>query len=115
MKTILRAAAVSLLLLPLAAKTQNVLAQEPERKVARADPQNGGVLAQRWCASCHIVSKDQTRGTDGVPSFSAIANRSDFSGEQLAFFLLNPHPVMPNMTLTRNEARDLAAYIAGQK
>lgn len=110
MKTILRAAALSLLLLPLAAT-----AQEPERKVARADPQNGGVLAQRWCASCHIVSKDQTRGTDGVPSFSAIANRSDFSGEQLAFFLLNPHPVMPNMTLTRNEARDLAAYIAGQK
>lgn len=106
--------ATTLVLLPLA-MTQKAPAQEPERKVARADPQNGAVLAQRWCAACHIVSKDQTRGTDGVPSFAAIAARSDFSGEQLAFFLLNPHPVMPNMTLTRNEARDLAAYIAAQK
>ncbi|MGV3633457.1 MAG: c-type cytochrome [Pseudorhodoplanes sp.] len=113
MKRILIAA--TLLLLPLTTVTQHVQAQEPERKVARADPQNGGVLAQRWCAACHIVSKDQTKGTDGVPSFSTIANRSDFSGEQLAFFLLNPHPVMPSMTLTRNEARDLAAYIGAQK
>jgi mono/diheme cytochrome c family protein len=106
--------ATTLVLLPLA-MTQKAPAQEPEQKVRRADPQNGGVLAQRWCAACHIVSKDQTRGTDGVPSFAAIAGRATFSGEQLAFFLLNPHPVMPNMTLTRNEARDLAAYIAGQK
>mgnify|MGYP001361977915 CR=1 FL=1 len=102
--------AATLLLLPLAAT-----AQEPERKIPRADPQNGGALAKRWCAACHIVSKDQVKAVDGVPSFAAIAARSDFSGEQLAFFLLNPHPVMPNMTLTRNEARDLAAYIAAQK
>jgi mono/diheme cytochrome c family protein len=116
MNRILRIAALSLILLPLAGVAQErTMAQEPERKVARADPQNGAVLAQRWCASCHIVSKDQTRGTDGVPSFATIAKRSDFSGEQLAFFLLNPHPVMPNMTLTRNEARDLAAYIGAQK
>jgi len=58
----LRTAAVSLLLLPLAS-----LAQEPERKIPRADPQNGAVLAQRWCAACHVVSKDHTKGTDGVP------------------------------------------------
>lgn len=110
MTRILRAAALSLLLLPLAAA-----AQEPQRKVPRADPQNGAALAKRWCASCHIVSKDQTRGTDGVPSFASIAGRATFSGEQLAFFLLDPHPAMPAMTLTRNEARDLAAYIGAQR
>jgi mono/diheme cytochrome c family protein len=115
MQRILRAAALSLFFLPLAAIVQKAPAQEPERKVARADPQNGGALAKRWCASCHIVSKDQTRGTDGVPSFASIAGRATFSGEQLAFFLLDPHPVMPNMTLTRNEARDLAAYIGMQR
>ena len=102
--------AATLFLLPLAAA-----AQEPERKVERPDPQNGAVLAQRWCGTCHIVSKDQTKAIDGVPSFAAIAQRGDLSGEQLAFTLLNPHPAMPTMTLTRNEARDLAAYIAGQK
>ena len=110
MKRILIAAILSLSLLPLAA-----IAQEPERKIPRANPQNGAVLAQRWCASCHIVSKDQTKAIDGVPSFAAIAQRGDLSGERLAFVLLNPHPAMPAMTLARNEARDIAAYIATQK
>jgi mono/diheme cytochrome c family protein len=110
MKRILRAAALSLVLLPVAAT-----AQEPDRKIPRADPRNGAVLAQRWCTSCHIVSKEQTKAIDGVPSFTAIAQRGDVSGERLAFILLDPHPAMPAMTLTRNEARDLAAYIATQK
>jgi mono/diheme cytochrome c family protein len=110
MNRILVPAILALSLLPLAAA-----AQEPERKVSRADPQNGAMLAQRWCASCHIVSKDQKSAVDGVPSFSAIASSATFNGERLAFFLLDPHPVMPNMTLTRNEARDLAAHIEKQK
>jgi mono/diheme cytochrome c family protein len=103
------AALITLSLLPLAAG-----AQEPP-KVPRADLQNGAVLAKRWCAGCHIVASDQTKGVDGVPSFAAIARGAAFGGEQLAFFLLDPHPAMPSMTLTRNEARDLAAYIAAQK
>jgi hypothetical protein len=32
-----------------------------------------------------------------------------------AFFLLEPHPKMPNMQLSRSEAADLAAYIATLK
>jgi hypothetical protein len=44
-------------------------------------------------------------------SLAAIANKSDFSAEKLAFFLLDPHPKMPNFSLSRNEAGDIAAYI----
>jgi hypothetical protein len=33
----------------------------------------------------------------------------------LAFFLLDPHPKMPDMALSRREADDLAAYIEGLK
>jgi len=77
-----------------------------------ADADNGLRLAERWCASCHIVSGSQTTGSDRVPPFSAIAHRADFSVEKLAIFLLDPHPVMPNMSLSRNEAQDIAAYIA---
>jgi hypothetical protein len=33
----------------------------------------------------------------------------------LAYFLLTPHPRMPDMGLTRSEAADLAAYIKNQK
>ena len=31
---------------------------------------------------------------------------------KVAMFLLDPHPKMPDMSLTRSEAADLAAYIA---
>jgi mono/diheme cytochrome c family protein len=80
---------------------------------APADPTNGERLAKRWCASCHIVSADQTRGADNVPPFAAIAKTPGFSGEKIGQFLLDPHPKMPDMQLTRDEARDLGAYIAG--
>jgi hypothetical protein len=41
-----------------------------------------------------------------------IARRPQFDSGQVALFLLDPHPKMPNMSLTRMEAGDLAAYIA---
>jgi mono/diheme cytochrome c family protein len=79
---------------------------------APADPANGERLAKQWCAACHIVSADQTRGADNVPGFSAIAKMRGFSAENIGQFLLDPHPKMPDMQLTRDEARDLGAYIA---
>lgn len=80
-----------------------------------ADADNGSRLAQRWCASCHIVSITQTKGIDGATSFASIAQAADFSAEKLALFLLEPHPRMPNMSLSRKEAQDIAAYIAIQR
>jgi mono/diheme cytochrome c family protein len=77
-----------------------------------ADAYNGGQLARRWCEPCHVVAADQ-RGTTGeAPPFAAIAKKPGFDAGQVAVFLLDPHPKMPNMSLTRTEAGDLAAYIA---
>ena len=80
-----------------------------------ADVDHGSILAQRWCASCHVVSSAQRLEIDHIPSFASIAQRADFSAEMLAFFLLEPHPKMPDMSLSRKEADDLAAYIAEQR
>lgn len=80
-----------------------------------ADARKGEVLAKRWCATCHIVASDQQRGTAQSPPFSAIARKPGFNETVLAFFLLTPHPRMPDMNLSRSEAGDLAAYIASQK
>ncbi len=77
-----------------------------------ADANHGGDLAKRWCASCHVVAAGQTQASADVPSFASIAHRPDFSPERLAFFLLDPHPKMPNFPLSRTEAGDIAAYIA---
>ncbi len=80
-----------------------------------ADPGNGGRLARRWCAPCHVVVRDQRRPTTEAAPFSTIARMPGFDEARLAFFLLDPHPKMPDMSLSRSEAADLAAYIAQQK
>ena len=61
-----------------------------------ADADHGSILAKRWCASCHVVSSAQRVEIDHSPSFATIAQKADFSAEKLAFFLLEPHPKMPN-------------------
>ena len=78
----------------------------------RADPSNGERLARQWCASCHVVAPDQKQADADVPTFAAIAKSTGFSRDKIAYFLLDPHPKMPNMSLTRAEATDLADYIA---
>jgi mono/diheme cytochrome c family protein len=76
-----------------------------------ADAANGERLAQRWCASCHLVGPGQQQASTDAPPFASVARRPDFNTGSLALFLLNPHPKMPSMDLTRPEAEDLAAYI----
>ena len=82
---------------------------------AAADAANGEKLAKRWCAACHIVSSEQSRGTTQAPPFAEVARKAGFDQGMLAYFLLVPHPKMPDMNLSRTEAADLAAYIAKQK
>ena len=76
-----------------------------------ADADNGRSLARRWCASCHVVASNQKGTTGEAPPFATIARQPDFSEAKIAFFLLDPHPKMPDMGLSRKAAGDLAAYI----
>jgi len=80
-----------------------------------ADAQHGKALAEVWCASCHLVAPEQRQASADVPSFASIGGQADFNAARLAFFLLDPHPKMPNLSLTRAEAADLAAYIGSLK
>ncbi|NVN86825.1 MAG: cytochrome c [Rhodopseudomonas sp.] len=102
----MRVLTFGLSLLLLAGASQTVLA---------ADPDNGETLAKRWCTGCHVVSGDQSKGTDIAPSFSSIATRPNFDEDKLATFLLEPHPKMSNMALSREETKNLASFIALQK
>ena len=80
-----------------------------------ADSDNGRRLARRWCTSCHLVAPNQRGPTTEAPPFASIAHRPDFDAAKIAFFLLDPHPKMPDMGLSRTAAADLAAYIATLK
>src|SRR5579871_5008079 len=72
-----------------------------------ADADNGRRLAQRWCQACHVVAFGARPSTDGTPPFATIASRPDFNAGKIALFLLDPHPKMPDMSLSRTEAADL--------
>lgn len=79
---------------------------------ARADPAaDGAQLAQRWCASCHVVAATQSGAVpQGPPSFLTIAKNGP-GADQLRAFLSHPHGAMPDLSLTRTEIDDLIAYI----
>jgi cytochrome c len=75
-----------------------------------ADPDSGRRVAEMRCVTCHVVAPDQRRDVTDAPSFEVIARKFATSPETLAFSLLDPHPRM-NVSLTRREAQDIAAYI----
>jgi mono/diheme cytochrome c family protein len=80
-----------------------------------ADADNGKILANRWCSSCHVVDHEQKLATDQAPPFASIARTPSFDASKLAFLLLKPHPNMPKLELSRGEIADLAGYIATLK
>lgn len=80
-----------------------------------ADAANGKRLAERWCASCHVIESGQSRGNTQAPPFSEVAKKPGITAASIALFLMVPHPKMPDMNLSRYEAGDIAAYISTLK
>jgi mono/diheme cytochrome c family protein len=76
------------------------------------DAAAGKEMAMRWCAECHLVAPDQARASADVPTFMDIAQRVNGDFAVIEGFLIDPHPAMPVMSLTRQEIRDLIAYFA---
>jgi mono/diheme cytochrome c family protein len=78
--------------------------------LAAGDAQRGAIIAKRWCASCHVVASDQTSASADAPSFFDIAQRRT-DRKKLGNFLVDPHPPMPDMHLSRKEIDDIVSYI----
>jgi len=87
-----------------------VFAFLPAAPAHAGDAAHGGVIAKRWCASCHVVAQNQRSAVADAPSFANIAERRQ-DDHALADFLADPHPKMPDMQLTRSEISDIVAYI----
>ncbi|MCG8692185.1 MAG: cytochrome c [Minwuiales bacterium] len=83
---------------------------------AQADPVGDGKrIAQKWCVNCHIVEAGSNRGGDTAPPFMRIANDPETTPERLRGFLVDPHPLMPNLDLTRQEIDAIIAYMQSLK
>jgi len=76
----------------------------------------GHALALKSCAECHVVDDmTQTRGSDAVPSFAAIAGNKKLTVGTLRTFLQAPHGRMPDFILSREEIDNVVAYIVSVK
>jgi cytochrome c len=74
-----------------------------------ADADNGKRLTMARCAPCHGHPSQSNEVAQATP-FEVIARNFTPTPQALAFWILDPHPRM-NLTLTRREAEDIAAYI----
>ena len=75
-------------------------------------PEAGLAVANRFCTNCHLTGATTSSSVPaGPPSFSAIANKPDQTAERLVGMMINPHPPMPDVQLTREEILNLLAYI----
>ena len=76
----------------------------------------GQQIAQTWCANCHqIAAGTAPKNDQGPPSFPAIARMNTTTAAALAAFLSTPHGRMPDFSLSRQEIRDVSAYILSLK
>jgi mono/diheme cytochrome c family protein len=76
---------------------------------ADGNARTGGWLARAWCGSCHGTAN--TIASDAAPSLPVLARRSHEDESWLRAWLSNPHPPMPNLTLSRSEIDDIVAYL----
>lgn len=101
-----------------------------DKEIAQAltggDPRQGPALIRRFgCGGCHTVPG--VPGADGkvAPSLGGlrervyIAGRFPNSGQALIDWIARPealaeHSAMPNTGITRDQARDVAAYLYAQ-
>jgi mono/diheme cytochrome c family protein len=99
------------ILAPLLVATSSLI--EPGAALA-ADPADGLRLARHWCSSCHLVEPG-VKTSDAAPPFPAVGRDPTSTPEKLHAWLANPHPPMPNLTLSRQQEDDIIAYILSFK
>ena len=76
----------------------------------------GEQIAERWCATCHIVGPGLVRLDEDPPaSFQEIADTPGMGELALKVFFQTPHKQMPNFSITGEVRDDLIAYITGLK
>jgi|ABSO01.1.fsa_nt_gi mono/diheme cytochrome c family protein len=79
-------------------------------------PQRGIAYAQANCAGCHaILYEDTDSPNPDSPSFKSIADTPGITRTAISVFLQTPHPTMPNLVVTGEDADDIIAYILSLK
>ena len=70
----------------------------------------GRQLVLRSCTSCHAADTT-TAATDGAPPLSFIARDNKQNPAWIRGWLMDPHPPMPGIMLSRQQIDDIIAYL----
>jgi mono/diheme cytochrome c family protein len=77
---------------------------------ASGNAEAGRQLVMRSCSSCHATESAKT-ATDNAPPFSAVAKSNKERPAWIRGWLMEPHPPMPNISLSRQQIDDIIAYL----
>ena len=70
----------------------------------------GRQLVLRSCTSCHATNTT-TAATDGAPPLSFVARDNKQRPAWVRGWLMDPHPPMPGIMLSRQQIDDIVAYL----
>jgi cytochrome c len=70
----------------------------------------GRQLIERSCSSCHDTGTTAT-ATDAAPPLSFIAKDNKARPAWIRGWLMDPHPPMPGIMLSRQQVDDIVAYL----
>lgn len=98
---------------PLGTETPQSPPAAPQSAATAGDPQTGRGFALETCTPCHVVAADQISPlrASAARDFRAVANDPDTTPIRLNIWLRNPHPTMPSLVLSQQQAADVVAYI----
>jgi cytochrome c len=80
---------------------------------AQAAPANadaGRRLVMQSCISCHAAETSKA-ATDGAPPLSFVAKDNKQNPAWIRGWLMDPHPPMPGIMLSRQQIEDIIAYL----
>lgn len=92
-------------------------------EIAGSDPERGARLIEHYgCGGCHVISGIHGADADIAPSLDGlreqryIANVLPNRADQLARWIsdpksVDPRTLMPDLDVSRRQARDMAAYL----
>ena len=84
----------------------------PDTCVAQsASVSEGHQLAQKTCATCHVIVPNGPASWTDAPSFESIANRPGITQQWLAAFVQKPHIHMLADQYTPAQANSIASFI----
>ena len=70
----------------------------------------GQQLVEKSCSSCHATAVNATVG-DGAPPLSFIAKDNKARPAWIRGWLMDPHPPMPGIMLSRQQVENIIAYL----